>query len=116
MSESLEDIKKELDQERRKVKILEEKVTAFEMPGNAKLYYSLNRNMNDLADMLNARSLKTVNIDDASDKTMERMKIIWSAIKSLSETVATLGQSAGVTGDEEKDMKKKTSFLDKFAG
>jgi len=100
------DYKKLYEQEQKKVKVLEEKVASFEGPGKAKLYYSLNRNMNDLADMLNARSLKSVNIDDASDKTMERMKIIWSAIKSLSETLAILGQSAGITGNEEEDLRK----------
>jgi hypothetical protein len=111
--ESIEELKKLLEQEKKKVSFLEQKVSAFEGPGKAKLYYAVNRNMSDLADMLNAKSLKTVNIDDATDKTMERMKIIWSAIKSLSETLSVLGVAAGITGNEEDDL--KTPFIESIA-
>lgn len=111
--ESIEEVKKLLEQERKKVAFLEQKVGAFEGPGKAKLYYAVNRNMSDLADMLNAKSLKTVNIDDATDKTMERMKIIWSAIKSLSETLSVLGVAAGITGNEDDDL--KTPFIESIA-
>src|ERR1700748_644148 len=111
--ESIEDIKKQLDQEKKKVTFLEQKVAAFEGPGKAKLYYAVNRNMSDLADMLNAKSLKSVNIDDESDKQMERMKIIWSAIKSLSETLSVLSVAAGITGKEEEDL--KTPFIETIA-
>lgn len=113
MSEEEIDYKKLYEQEQKKVSVLEQKVAAFEGPGKAKLYYAVNRNMSDLADMLNAKSLKTVNIDDAADKTMERMKIIWSAIKSLSETLSVLGVAAGVTGNEQDDL--KTPFIETIA-
>lgn len=111
--ESIEEIKKQLEQEKKKVAVLEQKVSAFEGPGKAKLYYAVNRNMNDLADMLNMKSLKNVNIDDATDKTMERMKIIWSAIKSLSETLSVLSLAAGITGKEDEDT--KTPFIETIA-
>lgn len=117
MSESSQDeiteLKRLLDQEKKKTIFLEQKVLAFEGPGKAKLYYAVNRNMSDLADMLNAKSLKSVNIDDAADKTMERMKIIWSAIKSLSETLSVLSVAAGITGKEEEDL--KTPFIETIA-
>jgi hypothetical protein len=111
--ETIESLKKELEQERKKVKVLEERVTSFEGSGKAKLYYAVNRNMNDLADLLNAKSLKSVNIDDASDKTMERMKIIWSAISTLSQTQSALSLTAGITGKEDEDV--KTPFIETIA-
>jgi len=113
MPEEPEDFKKLYEQEKKKVSLLEQKVAAFEGPGKAKLYYAVNRNMSDLADMLNAKSLKSVNIDDAADKTMERMKIIWSAIKSLSETLSVLSVAAGITGKEDEDL--KTPFIETVA-
>lgn len=111
--EPIEELRKQLEAEKKRGAFLEQKVAAFEGPGKAKLYYAVNRNMSDLADMLNAKSLKSVNIDDAADKTMERMKIIWSAIKSLSETLSVLSVAAGITGKEEEDL--KTPFIESIA-
>lgn len=113
MSEESIDYKKLYEQEQKKVSVLEQKVSSFEGPGKAKLYYALNRNMSDLADLLNAKSLKNVNIDDASDKTMERMKIIWTAIKTLNESLGALGATSGITGNESEDT--KTPFIETIA-
>ncbi len=106
--ETIEDYKK-------KVAVLEQKIALFETPGKIKLYYALNRNMNDLADMLNGVNLKNVSIDDPKDKTMERLKIIWPAIAALSNTISVLGESAGITGNESEDTKRKVSFIDSLA-
>lgn len=113
MSEEPIDYKKLYELEQKKVSALEQKVSSFEGPGKAKLYYALNRNMSDLADLLNAKSIRNVNLDDASDKTMERMKIIWSAIKSLSESLGVLGAASGITGNEQQDL--KTPFIETIA-
>lgn len=113
--ESIEDIKKLLKQEQQKVKVLEEKCVTYDMPGKVRLYYSLNRNMNDLADMLNGINLKGMDITDPKDKTIERLKIIWASIGSLSSTIAVLGESAGISGNESEDSKRKVSFIDSLA-
>lgn len=114
-TELIEELKKQLDQERKKVKVLEERLSTFDMPGKVRLYYSLNRNMNDLADMLNGINLKGMDITDPKDKTIERLKIIWASIGSLSATIAVLGESAGVSGNEAEDSKRKISFIDSIA-
>ena len=109
------DYKKLYEQEQKKVKALEERATTFEMPGKVRLYYSLNRNMNDLADMLNGINLKGMDITDPKDKTIERLKIIWASIGSLSGTISVLGESAGVSGNEAEDSKRRVSFIDSIA-
>lgn len=114
--ESVDDIKRLLELEKKKVAALEQKLQSFELPGKVKLYYALNRNMNDLADMLNGMKLKDVDIDDPKNKTMERLKMIWASIASLSTTLQVLGESSGITGDELKDTKKGASFMDKNIG
>lgn len=113
--ESIEELREQLSNVRAANNILLEKVTAYEGPGEAKLYYALNRQLSDLADLINARSLKNVNIDEAGDKTMERMKIVWSAVKSLTESVQALRISSGVTGDEVADLKRRVSFIERIA-
>lgn len=111
-AERIKELERELSEEKRKVVALEQRLSTFEISGKAKLYYSLNRNMSDLADMLDTIKLKNVNVDDTKDKTMERLKIIWAAVKPLSETIGLLGESSGITGDEKKDTARKSSFLD----
>lgn len=101
-----EDYKKLYEEEQRKSALLEEKIQAYEGPGKAKLYYALNRQVSDLADMLNAKSLKRIDVSDGSDKTLERMKVVWGAVKSLSEILPLLAQSAGITGNEKEDLNR----------
>lgn len=113
MGEEPIDYKKLYEDEQKKVAILENDLLAFKSPGKTKLYHAVNRNMSDLADLLNAKSIKNVNLDDKDDKTIERLKIIWSAIKSLSETLAVLRVAAGLSGDEEEE--NKTPFIETVA-
>lgn len=115
MEETVESLKKLLADEKMKVSALEKLNAEFQMPGRIKLYYSLNRNMNDLADMLNSIKLKELDLEDPKNKTFERMKIIWASVSPLVETIRVLGESSGITGDEEKDTSKKVSFLDRNA-
>ena len=100
------------EEEKGKNALLQTKLDSLELQGKAKLYYSLNRNMSDLSDLLDSIELKNVNMDDPKDKTMERLKLIWASVNPLVATVSLLGESSGITGDEKKDTAKKGSFLD----
>jgi hypothetical protein len=100
------------EEEKKKVDFLQKKIDSFDLQGKAKLYYSLNRNMSDLSDMLDGIDLTKVNMDDPKDKTMERLKMIWASEKPLVETISLIGASSGITGNEEKDTARKGSFLD----
>ncbi len=86
---------------------LKEKLKLYEQNGAAKLFYSLNRKANEMADLLNKTDLCTLNIDDPKDKSFDRLKVIWNDAASLSTAIRELGLAAGVTGDEEKDVSKK---------
>lgn len=92
----------------------EKKVQIYEQNGAAKLYYSLNRKSNEMADLLNKNDLTAINIDDPKDKTFDRLKIIWADADGLANAIKTLGSLAGVTGDEDKDTKRKP-FVDTIA-
>lgn len=86
---------------------LKSKLKRYEENGAAKLYYSLNRKMNEMADMLNKHNLGTMDVDDAKSKTFDRLKVIWNDAASIATGVKALGDLAGVTGDEGKDVAKK---------
>jgi hypothetical protein len=81
-------------------------IKLYEQNGAAKLYYALNRKMNEMADMLNKQTLSTLDLTDAKDKTFERLKIIWNDASSIATAVKTLGETAGVTNNETVDVNK----------
>ncbi len=78
-------------------------ISLYEQNGAAKLFYALNRKMNEMADRLNKTDLKTISLDDPKDKTFDRIKVIWNDASSIATAVKTLGETAGITNDEEKD-------------
>lgn len=98
----------------KRIKELEDKLAFYEQDGGAKLYYSLQRKMNEIADILNNVKLSNLALDDKNDKTFERLKVLWTDSKVISEAAKVLGDAAGVTGDEKKDVNKRGAFLDKF--
>lgn len=93
---------------------LQKKLSLYEQNGSAKLYYALNRKANEMADLLNKTNLSTLTLDDAKDKTFERLKVIWNDSASLSTAIKELGSAAGITGDEKKDTERKP-FNDRIA-
>lgn len=102
------------EDEKKRADAIQKKWDSLELPGKAKLYYSLNRNMSDLSDMLDGTDFTKVNMEDPKDKTMERLKMIWASVKPLVETASLIGMSSGITGDETKDTERKP-FVDTIA-
>lgn len=94
-----------------KIKELENKISLYENSGSAKLYYALQRKMNEMADMLNSNSLKSINLDDPKDKSFDRIFKLLEKSETVSNSAKALGDIAGVTGDEEKDITKTKNRL-----
>lgn len=97
-----------------KVKELEAKIQVYEQNGAAKLYYALNRKMNEMGDMLNDNSLKSINLDDPKDKSFDRIFKLLEKSETVASSAKVLGTIAGITGDEDKDVNKKP-FIETIA-
>lgn len=82
-------------------------LSIYEQNGLAKLYYSLNRKMNEAADMLNKNKLQDVELDDKNNKAFERIVKILEASEKMATSVNTLGALAKVTGNEKEDVERK---------
>ena len=96
------------------IEFYKNKLIAYEQNGAAKAAYSINRKLNELADMLNKTNVATIDIAAPKDKSFERLKAAWGEMASLGEAYKTLAMSAGITGDEDKDVKRKP-FVDTIA-
>lgn len=79
----------------------------YENNGTAKLYYSLNRKMNEMADIMNKNNLTKLALDDPKDKTFDRLKIVWQGASEIALSVKALGEIAGITGNEDRDVSRK---------
>jgi hypothetical protein len=96
------------------IKKLESQLKLYEQNGAAKLYYSLNRKMNEMADLMNIKNLSQIAIDDPKDKTFDRLKVIWNDAGSIAQAVDALGKLAKVTGNEQEDIDRRP-FNDRLA-
>jgi hypothetical protein len=97
----------------REIQFLKEKLLRYETNGSARLYYSLQRKMNEMAMLLDKHSLDQVDIS-ASDKTFERLKMTWSEAESVANAVKTLGTMFKLTKDEAADVARRP-FIDTIA-
>lgn len=109
------DYKNLYEQEQKKVSVLEQKLRTYELPGDLRAYYTLNRILNEQLDYLASFTIKThIGSDPKEDKIYDRAKAIWESLRELTEDVNALKGTTGATGDEEKDMAaRKSTFLDK---
>mgnify|MGYP003441092896 CR=1 FL=1 len=107
LQNKISQLQADLKAEKEKSSVLEKKFNDLGLRGKAKLYYSLNRNMSDISEMLDKIKFADINLNDKDDKTMERLKMLWASAKPLVETLSILETSAKITGDEEKDTAVK---------
>lgn len=96
------------------VEELKEKLKLYEQNGAAKLYYALNRKLNEIADMLNKNSLNGINLDDPKDKSFDRIFKLLEKSETVGNAAKTLGEIAGITGNETADVNRKP-FVDTIA-
>lgn len=104
----------EVERLKRKIEKLETNLEKYEQNGVAKLYYSLNRKANEMADLMNAISLKDLDIDDPKSKSFDRLKVIWQGASEIAISLTQLGQMAGVLKPEKKTEESKP-FVDLIA-
>jgi hypothetical protein len=99
MSAELETKIKDLEKQ---IAFLEGRINYYEQNGISKLYYSLQRKANEMADLLNDNKLTSTMIEDPKDKTFERLQKIWTDAESVSSAIKSLGVIAGIGQEAEK--------------
>lgn len=92
----------------------EKKLSLYENNGAAKMYFALNRKMNEIGDLFNAVSLNTINLDDPKDKSFDRIFKLIEKSEVVANAAKSLKEFGGITGDETKDVNRKP-FVDTIA-
>ena len=93
---------------------LRKKIETYEQNGPAKLYYSLNRKMNEMADLLNKINLGNINLEDKDSKQFDRLFKLLEKSQTIGNAAESVKAFAGITGSEAADVSRKP-FIDRIA-
>jgi hypothetical protein len=104
----------EVERLKRKIEKLETNLEKYEQNGIAKLYYSLNRKANEMADLMNGVALKDLDIDDPKSKSFDRLRTIWGNAAEIALSLTQLGQMSGILKADKKPEESKP-FVDLIA-
>jgi len=91
MAETIEELKKRID--------------LYEQNGAAKLFYAINRKMNEMAELMNKTSLANIELDDKDSKSFDRLFKLLEKSQVISNAAQTIQGFAGITNNESKDTK-----------
>jgi hypothetical protein len=93
-----------------KVKELEERIALYENPGAAALFFALNRKMNEIAGLLNAVNLKSIDMAAKGDATFERVFKLLEKSEGISSAAKALGDFAGVNNESDESAAVKPVY------
>lgn len=104
----IDELKEQINSLKKENKYLSDKLISYESDGVGKLYNSLQRKANEMADLLNKHKLTEIDIDDKNSKTFERIKSVWTDAKTISESIQILkGFSQKEVEGDTKQVQKK---------
>ena len=109
MSVELENKVKALEQQN---EFLKNKLSYYEQDGTTKLYFSLQRKANEMAELLNRTNLVNVELIDPKDKSFERLQKLWADAGTITESIKALEVLAGIN-QEPKESKKEIQVAKK---
>jgi hypothetical protein len=103
MSVELENKIKALEQQN---EFLKNQLSYYEQDGTTKLYFSLQRKANEMAELLNRTNLVNVELIDPKDKSFERLQKLWADAGTITASIKALEVLAGI-GQELTESKKE---------
>ena len=80
-------------------------ISLYEQNGAAKLFYAINRKMNEMAELMNKTSLANIELDDKDSKSFDRLFKLLEKSQVISNAAQTIQGFAGITNNEERDSK-----------
>lgn len=74
--------------------------------GGAKMYYALERKNSEIAKLLNAVKLDTIDVASKNDSSFDRIMKVIEKAEVISNASKAFGALAGITGNEQDDISK----------
>jgi hypothetical protein len=98
---------------KQQIAYLEGKLAYYEQDGPAKLYYSLIRKSNEMAELLNRTSLLSIELVDAKNKEFERLQKLWTDAGSITASIKALEVSAGINVEPKEGKKEVAQVINR---
>ena len=98
---------------KQQIAYLESKLAYYEEDGPAKLYYSLIRKSNEMAELLNRTSLLSIELVDAKNKEFERLQKLWTDAGSITASIKALEVSAGINVEPKEGKKEVAQVINR---
>lgn len=93
---------------------LEDKIKLYEADGIVGAYYSLNRKLNEITNLLNNTDLTRVDLADKNDGSWERVLKLFSSVGEINDVMKKLKIDNQLTGDEDKDKSRKKPLIEEL--
>lgn len=83
-------------------------IDLYEQNGAAKLFYAINRKMNEMASLMNKTNLSMIELDDKDSKSFDRLFKLLEKSQVISNAAQTIQGFAGITDNESIDTSKRS--------
>jgi hypothetical protein len=93
---------------------LEDKLKLYESDGIVGAYYSLNRKLNEITNLLNNTDITRVDLADKNDGSWERVLKLFSSVGEINDVMKKLKIDNQLTGDEDKDKSRKKPLIEEL--
>lgn len=114
--DSSHDYKRLFEAAQQQVRVLEQRLQKYEFHGGVRLYYSLNRKLNEIAEVLNNNKIDELVVEDGKDKRFERIRALWTDAERIITACQAIAAMLNIKGDnEEIDVRKKVPFVETIA-
>jgi hypothetical protein len=91
-----------------------EKLKLYEQDGIVGAYYSLNRKLNEITNLLNTTDLSKLDLSDKDDGTMERVMKFFNSVGDINDVMKKLKIDNSLTGDEDKDKTRQKPLIEQL--
>lgn len=91
-----------------------EKIKLYESDGIVGAYYSLNRKLNEITQLLNNSDLTRLDLADRADSSWERVLKLFASVGEINDVMKKLKLDNQLTGDEEKDKSRKKPLIEEL--
>jgi hypothetical protein len=94
--------------------ILERKIELYESDGIVGAYYSLNRKLNEITELLNKTDLAKLDLSDKDDGSWERVMKLFNNVGEINDVMKKLRMDNSLTGDEDKDKARRKPIIEEL--
>lgn len=91
-----------------------DKIKLYESDGIVGAYYSLNRKLNEITQLLNNSDLTRLDLADRADSSWERVLKLFASVGEINDVMKKLKLDNQLTGDEEKDKSRKKPLIEEL--